>query len=43
MEKERTRMRGMLLKYEEENRTLIKDSEELKIENIELKKQVEIS
>ncbi len=38
IEKERTRIRGMLLKYEEENKILIKESEEMKIENIELKK-----
>ena len=42
MEKERTRLRNSLIKYEEENKKLVNDSEEVRIENIEVKKQLEI-
>lgn len=42
MEKERTRLRNSLIKYEEENKKLVNECEEVRIENIEVKKQLEI-
>lgn len=42
VEKDRTRLRGNLIKYEEENKQLLNIVEESKIEIAELKKQIEI-
>jgi hypothetical protein len=36
MEKERLRMRNIMLRYEEENKVLLHQLEEKKIENIEI-------
>lgn len=42
MDKERVRIRSMLSKYEEENKNLVNELEETRIENTELKKQIEL-
>ena len=38
LEKDRTRLRSALIKYEEENKKLLNDFEETKIELAEMKK-----
>jgi len=43
MEKERSRLRNILMKYEEENKSLVNSLEETRIENIEIKKELDIN
>ena len=42
IEKDRTRVRATIIKYEEENKNLVNSLEEAKIEITDLKKQLEI-
>jgi len=42
VEKERTRLREVVIRYEDDTRLMAQQFEESKIENLELKKHIEI-